>query len=417
MHSPEQSDGPCYLLRMPLGEFAAPKPFRPCCSTDHRMIEIREEIYREVLLEKCYVEIGELKSDEIVQAINDSDDESDYSDLSASMDDILSRTNAEFGGHQGIPPVEQAGNTGSGPERDIDEEDSIEGETVCKRRGKSEETGNVRDKDMESECNRHVLAPVTTARQHKGAIENGVALGILRTCRQIYAEASPLFYSMLEVIITPEQVVDLDVGVEYIQRRANMKPIRPHYEEGIFPTLGWDSQLDFAAWSKIEKIHFEADYNFLLIDKSPSLHVDEHFHTHPIDEARLMLFMKRTQTVENLVSLLATLPRLRQLSLSLAIEVRPRLELPFDDEDEEAEILDFKKMSVANERATELFIECGMLDPLRKLSNVQKFEFEVQSESSDDDVDFTALKPKHARMVEDLKGVIEHNWVAKNSIH
>ena len=395
--------------------------------TDYSIIEIREEIYRQVMLEKCFVEIGELKPTKKLQWINDSDDESGYSDLFAKdqrgMDNILPRINAEFYGHQGIPPIEQAGKTESEPERDIDEELPIEEQTVCKRRGKSEGTRNVRDKDMESKFNGHVLAPVTTTRHYEGATENGVALAILRTCRQIYAEATPLFYSMLEVIIKPEEVVDLHVEEEIIQRRANMKPIRPIclfwfldplYEEGIFETIGWGSLLDFAALSKVERIQFDADYNFLLIDKSPSLYVDEHFHTSPNDEAKLIAFMKRTRTVENFVSLLATLPRLRQLSLTLVIEVDADMAFSPDDDDDD---LILEKLKVANERATELFIECGMLDPLRKLFNVRNFDFEVQSESRDDDLDFMVLKPKHARMAQELKEAIEHNWVARNSIH
>ena len=129
--------------------------------------------------------------------------------------------------------------------------------------------------------------------------------------------------------------------------------------------------------------------------------------------------MKRTRTVENFVSLLATLPRLRQLSLTLVIEVRPHMDfsLDSDDEDEETNRLDLEKMSVANERATELFIECGMLDPLRKLSNVENFDFEVQSESRNDDLDFMVLKPKHARMAQDLKESIERNCGTRSSIN
>ena len=192
----------------------------------------------------------------------------------------------------------------------------------------------------------------------------------------------------------------------------------PLYEEGIFETLGWGPLLDFAALSKGERIQFDADYNLLLIDGSPSLYVDEHFNTSPTDEAELISFMKRTRTVEIFVSLLATLPRLRQLSLTLAVEVKPNMDFSPDDEedDEEADIRDVEKMGAANETATELFIECGMLDPLRKLSNVENFDFEVQSESRNDDLDFMVLKPKHARMAQDLKEAIEHNWVARNGI-
>ena len=76
---------------------------------------------------------------------------------------------------------------------------------------------------------------------------------------------------MLEVTITPEQVVDLHVKKEIIRRSANMMPKRHWlhchlcqvHDSGIFEILGWGSLLDFAAWSKIERIQFDADYNFL----------------------------------------------------------------------------------------------------------------------------------------------------------
>ena len=64
-------------------------------------------------------------------------------------------------------------------------------------------------------------------------------------------------------------------------------------------------------------------------------------------------------------------------------------------------------------------MECGMLDPLRKLSNVENFDFEVQTEARgmDVDLDFMVLKPKHERMAQELKEEIEHNWTARRSIH
>ena len=287
------------------------------------------------------------------------------------------------------------------------------------KEGMSEDIDDRPAQETESNEGEIVLFTANTSRHHTKAMKCEAALAILRTCRQIYAEASPIFHSMLEVMITPEEVVHLHHDKEIVQRSANMTPQRywrhDHlawaHRQGIYEALGWGYVLDFATWSKIERIEFDADYNFLLMDDSPSLYIDEHFHTSPNDEAKLISFMKRTRTVENFVSLLATLPRVRHLSLTLVIEVRPHMDfaLDSDDEDEETHRLNFEKMAVANERATELFLECGMLDPLRKLSNVENFEFEVQSESRNDDLDFMVLKPKHARMAQDLKEAIERN--------
>ena len=88
--------------------------------------------------------------------------------------------------------------------------------------------------------------------------------------------------------------------------------------------------------------------------------------------------------------------------------------------DDGGENLDYTKWGLVNERATELFIECGILDPLRKLSNVQHFDLEIVTEAHGtliDDLGFMVLKPTHARMAQDLKETIEHNWVARGNIN
>ena len=269
----------------------------------------------------------------------------------------------------------------------------------------------------------HVFAPATSTRHDRWTIERGSVLAILRTCRQIYAEASPLLYSMVEVIITPEEVVDLNEEEEIIARSADMKHVRadllrqfrdPGYKEGIFETLGLASLFDFAVFSRVERISFHADYNFSLIKDSPSLSIDGNIRN---NEAEFISFMKRTRTVQNLVSMLATMPRLYELRFTLDVKVTPQMELSIHDGGVE---IYFFMMGTVSERATELFIECGVLDPLRKLSNVRNFDFEVQTEArrtTIEDFKFMLLKPEHARMIQDLKEGIEHNWMARNGIH
>lgn len=385
------------------------------------------------MVANTYVVLDKLESNENLESINDSGDQSDYNYLFSKaqrgMDDFFPRSPAEFWRRLRIPSIEQAGKTGSVADWETDEEGSTKEARVFKREGKSEETEDVRDKEMESEDKGHDLAPVSSARHSKGAMKSGFALAFLRTCRQVYAEASPLFYSMVVVVITPHDVVDPHDKEEIIGKNVEMDLMNPEYmrrlqhtgyEEGIFETLGLASLLDFAAFTRFERICFEAEYRFRFIDDSPSLYVDKNLHTSSNDEAELISFMKRTRTVENFVSLLATLPRVRQLALRLVIEVRAQIDFSSDDgEDDEADRVDFEKMDVANERATELFIEYGILDPLRKLSNVQNFELDVQTAAreNDDEMDFMVLKPKHLRMAEDLKEAIEHNWTARSSIH
>ena len=346
--------------------------------------------------------LGEPKSNKSLDSINDSGDESDLGDLfpgsQRAMGNFFPCGRAEFYRHPDTSLIEEAGKTESEAKWEADEKEPIYEERGFKRGGKSEHTEGVGGE--------HDLA-------------------ILRTCRQVYAEASPLFYSMVKVVIPVGLTVDPNDKEEIIERSPEIKHIRPDYrrhsqstgyEKGIFDILGLASVLDFAAFARIERICFEAYYCFYHIDDSPSLFVDDDFHTSSDDEAELISFMKRTRTMENFVSLLDALPRLRQLDLELVVVVKPQMDLDFEDgvDDESLE-----KMTVANERATEVFIECGMLDPLRKLSNVQHFHLEVQTEAckNDEDEDFMMLKPKHARMVQDLREVIEYNWTTRSSIH
>ena len=264
--------------------------------------------------------------------------------------------------------------------------------------------------------------------EDNGPMKSVLALAILRTCRQVYTEASQVFYAMAELVITPEDVVDLHDEDEIIERNPRMftRPIfMRHYQNtdyGVFKALGLDSLLDFAAFIRIERICFDAYYNFLFGPDSPCLDVCKDFHTDPDTEANFIIFMKKTRTVKNLVSLLATLPRLRQLNLRLVLEVKNHRDLSSDEEDDEVGGLDFiEKMDVANERATELFMECGILNPLRDLSNVQNFDLQVRTELLTlvgcGETDFMVLKPKHAKIAQDLKEAIEHNWTARSSIH
>ena len=193
----------------------------------------------------------------------------------------------------------------------------------------------------------------------------------------------------------------------------------PYYEEGIFETLGLAAMLDFEAFTRIQNILFDTEYNLLSMEDAPRVYVDEDFQTSPDDEARLITFIKRTRTVENLVPLLATLPRIRRLEIILV--VKPPLSLRYfdDEEDVSAESVNFEKSGVVGERATELFMECGILDPLRKLTNVEDFVFEIQTRARKLKVNsgIMVLKPKYAKMAQDLTETTKHNWTARNSIH
>ena len=388
---------------------------------DHNILELREEIYRQVLVANSYVNLGQLKPKKKFLSITDSGDEIANGDPFAPGIHAASSPPV-------ISSLEEARKTESITEWDREKDGPIEEERVFKREGKSEETKDVQDEEMESGNNGHVLASASSAKQHEEATKSEDALAILRTCCQIYAETSPLFYSMLQVLVSPEDVVDLRDKAEIVQRNPEMKRVHAdcmchnqdiHYEERIFETLGLASLLDFEAFTRIENILFDGEYNLLFMDDVPSVYVDEEFHISPNDEEKLIAFIKRTRTVENLVSLLATLPRLRRLEFTLVL-ITPLDPRYYDEEDVEGQSVSFEKSRVVGERATELFMECGILDPLRKLTNVEDFDFVIETQArklNNANSGIMVLKPEYARMVQDLTETIEQNWIARNSIH
>ena len=378
------------------------------------ILELREEIYFHVLVVNSYVNLTQLKPKKIFESITDSDDEI------ANGDPFAPGTHAASS-PPGISSLEEARKTESITEWDTEKD------RVFKREGKSEETEDVRDGEMEGGNNGHVLASASPARQNQESTESEDAFAILRTCRQIYAEASPVYYSMLQVLISPEDVVDLRDKEEIVQRNPNMERIHAdrtchiqdtHHEEGIYETLGLASLLDIETFTRIENINFDGEYNLLFMEDVPPVYVDEDIHISPNDEEKLLAFIKRTRTVENLVSLLAILPRLRTLEFTLVL-ITPMDDRYYDEEDVEGHSVSFEKARVVGERATELFMECGILDPLRKLTNVEDFDFEIQTSSRKLNVDspIMVLKPEHAKMAQDLTETIEQNWIARNSIH
>ena len=105
------------------------------------MIEIREEIYRQVLLGRCFVEIGELKTDQSLERNSHSGDKSDYGDSFV--------------------------------------------EAECDMEGTSEDIEDILAKETESNEDGSVLFLANTSRHHTEAVKSGVALAILRTCRQV----------------------------------------------------------------------------------------------------------------------------------------------------------------------------------------------------------------------------------------
>lgn len=124
--------------------------------------------------------------------------------------------------------------------------------------------------------------------------------------------------------------------------------------------------------------------------------------------------------IQNFVDLLSNSPLIRHLEFILSVEVSCKNSIDYSswDSDEESEseqdAKDTEKMEVADERATELFLESDVLDSLRQLSNVKCFSLEIETMRG---YRFMEPKQKYVNMIADLKEAIENNWVVKHGPH
>ncbi|KAF6218123.1 hypothetical protein HO133_006081 [Letharia lupina] len=139
----------------------------------------------------------------------------------------------------------------------------------------------------------------------------------------------------------------------------------------------------------------------------PPSRVDDNYHTSREDEATFASLLLGpgsnrppvSNILQHLVDALLPVPYISQLDASLSVKVEPAFDIDDDEadgeegSDEGAERQDEeeeRKMSVANERATELVLEAGVLDLLERLEN-------------------SGL----GKMVRELKGVVEGKFVAR----
>jgi hypothetical protein len=82
-----------------------------------------------------------------------------------------------------------------------------------------------------------------------------------------------------------------------------------------------------------------------------------------------------------------------------------------EDEDEDSDVEDKteKIMDIANEKATEIFLDSGIMDPLKTLSNVSSCDFKFGFQHRDEGNEY---KPpaKYVNLLRDMKETIERNF-------
>ena len=145
-------------------------------------------------------------------------------------------------------------------------------------------------------------------------------------------------------------------------------------------------------FARFQQVLFIADFRFTA--EESYIYIDDDLKVDPDDRARFITFLRRSSVLKLLVRLLANSPCVRLLSISLDVEVWASYDSHLDDPDEER---DMKLMGAGNERAAEIFVDSGILNPLRKPSNVQSFDFQFDIMTGTSDI--YQPQPRHIEMI------------------
>ncbi|KAM0796917.1 hypothetical protein BDR22DRAFT_500454 [Usnea florida] len=267
---------------------------------------------------------------------------------------------------------------------------------------------------------------------------------ILRTNRQIYSEASSMLYSELRVVLQPGDVLcmkpckDIVKASEKVWRHNPLDSIGTTNATGqtVYSKPSLDGVMEPHVLARFKRFAFELDINWELetlhaegsdAEKdenrgkyikqhgvAPSLLVHENMTVDPQDEANLLAFYKHSTLIHQLVKILSNSPDIVSLDMSfdLQVLVRNDLDLDSDLDDDDQNGAQLKTEDVANGRAMEIFMDGGFLAPLEKLSNVRSFEFRFSSIIHNCE-DYEP-KPRHKRMLTELKQKIKDNYARRN---
>lgn len=307
----------------------------------------------------------------------------------------------------------------------------------------------------------------------KGGVEKGSRirrhLAILSTNRQIYNEASALLYSDLTINVNPADAVTHIHGNTFAKQTAKVWRHDPSKGFGLTNTKGQttyksfslDGSLEPHVFSRFETISYHATFSFDGDFRAPTFYINDDLSVRAEDAAKFSSYLttakgttrwyevpvpgrpldngpretcedvadvtlssstvadpSTAEILQKFVDLLSNSPLICNLEFVLNLQVHRRRQIKdfnmdFDDESdlEEDEKNDEKDL-VANEKATELFLESRVLDPLRQLSNVKCFLLKVATEGRECEV--MELQRKHLNIIGGLKEAIEMNWAVKH---
>ena len=298
-------------------------------------------------------------------------------------------------------------------------------------------------------------------------------MAILRTNRQIYDEASALLRKDLRIKIKPGDALLNHPTSAVVKESGNVWRYDPFKSLGFTDTHGRtvykSSPLDGAVephvFAQFRKIHYKADFDFQLDSAAPSLYIDDDLVVNVEDAAKFASYLTtaksttrwvedplpdhcfdsgRRETLEdvagitissvtvtepstaeivkNFVNLLSNSPFVHHLEFAIDIKVTCEADTDSDsssdsndETDSEKDEEDVLKWRVAYEKGTELFLESGVLNSLKDLTNVMCFSPKITTIGRGETP--MKLQQKYVKILRDLKDVIEKNWRIKHDSH
>ena len=240
---------------------------------------------------------------------------------------------------------------------------------------------------------------------------------IVQSNSQIYTKASPLLYSGLQMVVKLEDALKRrgsrflmieprEVGCPYSYRRCDSD---------------WRGAVRPYIFTRFQKVRYEAGFDLWADSAPPNMYIGKDLKTLNADETRLVTYFKSAQAckipalyvIQEFVDMLSKSPLINILEVALSVKVPANY---LDSDSSSNRVFDYeavKKEEAVNLRAYELFLESGVLEPLKKLTNVKRFAFDFALVDHLPQRKLFHPKQKHLDIVDDLKATIERNWVVK----
>jgi hypothetical protein len=250
-----------------------------------------------------------------------------------------------------------------------------------------------------------------------------IPTAILRSNRQIYSEASSLMYSELIIVVTPGDIVCLrpdsedisapNPGVWRHNPLAGIGVLGPH-KRRKYNTPEMDGKMEPHVFSRFKHISLELEFNCNPEDLAgcPRLSIDPDLKIASEDCVKFQDFLRRTNIFRDLAKIICNSPRVTHLQTILEVSVDPaddiNLTYPYTADDN---LPDVYFMTV-HTRAVEIFIESGIMGPLRSLSNVDLATVCVLQPWTGNE---QKLQPKYDDMLRELEEGIDLNWSSSSN--